>query len=212
MACPDFLLVLTHNRGMGRFEDFQEGITPTINFLGASGTLRPRLDYTGRQNMADRHWMGFDPQAGKTISEQGARDLVGETIHHRAMDEIPGIEGIRKNFNPNKHVELTDDLPPSQLGHLSVDLIGRQMMHLGNTIKEPLRTGTVTHETAHLLTHPTMHNVMLNNYKNYQSIAHYWPMARAHIYAARHALSNDTANHLRGIYNAFGVPYGKKAI
>jgi hypothetical protein len=183
-----------------------------VHMLGVTQNIYPSRDQGFRQILAEDRWGKMDAKAGQTISERGAKDLVGETLHHSAMDEIPGVEYIRNNFNPETDVQLTAGLPNATLGQLESTFWGNHLMKLGNTSETPLRTHIVTHELSHLLSHPVLSNLQYADPKNSNNIGHSWAMARAHIHATRTALGNEAADNLRSIYRAYGVGFGRKVI
>jgi hypothetical protein len=196
---------------MSRNDEFAAGHN-RVSMLGVTGNIYPTRNQAALQSIADDYWGKDQPKAGQTISEQGAKDLIGETIHHPAMDAIPGIADIRRNFNPNTQVQLDDELPKGIKGHLETLIGGQQTMRLGHTPEEPLRTNVVTHETAHLLSHPTLEHIQWNNFDNANAVGHSWAMARTHIYAVRAALGNEAADALRSIYRAHGISFGRRNI
>lgn len=183
-----------------------------VSLLGVTQQVPVNRDQSVVQAMADRYWGEIDPRAGKTISERGAKDLVGETLHHPIMDSINGIDHIRAMFDPEKHIELVDNLSKGQLGHLESNMYGEHTMRLGDTPDSPLRTHTVTHETAHLLTHPTLSPIQWQNFDKHGGIGHSWAMARMHVHIARTALGDEAADNLRSIYRAHGVGFGRRNI
>ena len=203
-----------------------------VTMLGVTGNLHPRDDQRFISQLAEEYWGSQVPAASKTISEQGARDLVGEAIHHPNMDEIPGIESIRMGFNPTSHLQLSDELPEGVLGQVARRIDGQQTMTLGHTPDYPLRTNIVTHELSHLLSSPTLYPAMQLAWNKHwenadkrgeihdedaadnlsDSVSHSWPHARAHIHAVRTALGNEAADVLRNIYRAHGVSFGKRNI
>ena len=183
-----------------------------VSMLGVTQRIRPTQDQGGLQAMAERYWGQIDPTASKRISEQGAKDLVGETLHHPAMDEVHGIEHLRAEFDPHQHISIVDYLPNTQLGHLESYQSGGHMMRLNDTPVSPLRTHVVTHEMAHLLSHPTLSPIQWANYDHASNIGHSWAMARMHVHTVRAALGDEAADNLRSIYRAHGVGYGRRNV
>lgn len=192
--------------------DIPRQLKNQVSLLGVTQQIHPNRGQSPILAMADSYWGTTDPVASKTISERGAKDLVGEALHHPAMDEIPGIEHIRATFDPEKQVSLVDWLPKDQLGHLESGVSGRQLMRLGQTSDLPLKTHAVTHETAHLLTHPLLSPFQWANIDRSGSIGHSWAMARTHIHTVRSVLGDEAADNLRRIYQAHGVSFGRKNI
>lgn len=189
-------------------EHFADGAGEAVHMLGATKWVsaesqKPRLykaEGTWRQNLSG---------GGKTVSRQGARDLVGEAVFHPAMDDLPGIEGLRAGFSPEKNVKFFSDsylvnhptLPPSTQGFHANGVIAlrRDPNNEPNTT-----TGIVTHETAHLLGKQFFSENPLE--------AHSWPMARLHIHVTRQLLGDRHAHALKRHYESLGVDYGGKAI
>ena len=192
--------------------DRNEHFQHQVSMLGVTQQVHPKHDQSGWQAMSEAYWRDIDPAAGKTISEQGAKDLVGETLHHPAMDEVQGIGRLRNEFDPNAHVRLVDSLPNDALGHLESNIWGGHMMRLAHTSDIPLRAHVVTHETAHLLSNPALSPVQWANIGSAQGIGHSWAMARMHVLIARTALGDEAADNLRSIYRAHGVGFGRRNI
>lgn len=155
--------------------------------------------------MAEKLWRDSNPEAGKSISVQGARDLVGETLHHRVMNEIPGIEQVRAEFDPEKiglHVKGGDiHLPKGIVGATAED--GQMAFH-----PEHLTVGTVTHEASHLM-HRLGHQFdgLGLNEKGEAGFRHQWPFSATHIVAAHNQVSRPAARELGKLYDFFGVRY-----
>jgi hypothetical protein len=170
-----------------------------------TGRISP-VDQTSRLYKAEQLWRQTNPDAGKSISVEGARDLIGETLHHRVMNDIPGIEQVRAEFDPDKigihvaggRVRLGKGLiaGTSEEGHVvfKKDL--------------PITVGAVTHEASHLL-HRLGHqfdSVGLNE-KGEAGFRHQWPFSSTHIVAAHNQVSRSSARELGAIYDAYGVRY-----
>lgn len=203
-------------------EHFAEGLGPEhIHLLGVSkpggGNEQASRLYTAEYGDGARNgWTYTDDNASKSISLSGARDLVGEAVFHPAMDEIPGIEGIRKSYDPKKDVVLRKKLwvrnaqgkkdfevggwvtDPRDPGRGGVIQISSSMNKT-----DPLTVGGITHEASHKL---------LLNDKQFFNEGHSWPMARLHIHMARQLLGNDSADALRAHYEKHGVDFGGKII
>jgi hypothetical protein len=71
---------------------------------------RQRALYT-----AENHWghamMKDSQDYGQFLSPDNVRELVHETIHHPAMNDVPGIDELRARFNANDPLHL--DIKPS---------------------------------------------------------------------------------------------------
>lgn len=183
-----------------------------VHMLGVTGNIYPHRDQSVSQILAELRWANIDKKAGQIISERGAKDLVGETLHHPAMDEIHGIDDVRGSFNPETDVRVSNDLPSNRLGQVESGMWGKQTMKLANRPDMPLQTSTVTHEVSHLLAHPTLSDFQYAYPKHANSIGHNWAMARAHVHAVRAALGDEAAENLRSIYRAYGVGFGRRVI
>lgn len=189
-------------------EHFAAGAGEAVHMLGRTKLV----GLTSQRNelyQAETKWRGDREGAGKTISTQGARDLVGETIFHPAMDELPGIENLRASFNAKKQVKFFSDawaaahpqLPEDAHGFTtSAGLIGLRRIGDENNVTQ---MGTVTHEASHLLGRQFMVD---NNL--WKPAPHSWPMARLHVHVARQVLGNKHAAELRHYYQSHGVDYG----
>jgi len=157
-------------------------------------------------------WVQTDPEASKTISLNGARDLVGEAIHHPAMDVIPGIENVRANYNPKTDVVFTKRLnwknsegKKETTGAMVTDersWAGKPNRLLINSklVGPAMDVGGITHEASHMITH------------GLGTLGHNWAMARLHIHLARNVLGDASANALIEHYNKHGVDFGGKGI
>ena len=183
-----------------------------VSVLGVTQQVPVNKDQGWLQAQAERYWGQSNYEASKTISEQGARDLVGQTLHHPAMDSIHGIEHLRASFDPQKHVTVVDNLPKEHLGQLESTVYGEHFMRLGQTPTLPLRTHVVTHELSHLLIHPTLSPIQWSNFDKAGGIGHSWAMARMHVHTVRHSLGDYAADELRSIYRAHGVGFGRRNI
>ena len=160
-------------------------------------------------------WIQSDEAAGKKISLNGARDLVGEAIHHHAMDEIPGIENVRANYAPKTDVAFNKNLRMR-------DARGRKRQNIGGMVTDeqswsgkpnrllinPKVTGTaldaggVTHEATHMILHGGQ----------FGGVGHNWAMARLHVHLVRKILGNESANALKEHYDKNGVDFGGGSI
>lgn len=203
-------------------EHFKEGLGPEhLHLLGVSapsgGNEQAKRLYAAEYGGEARNgWTYTDPNASKTISLNGARDLVGEAIFHPAMDSIPGIEGIRASYDPKKDVVFKKKLwvrdeegkkdfqvggwvtDPRDPGRGGVIQINSKMLR-----DDPLRVGGITHEASHKL---------LMNDKQFDNEGHSWPMARLHVHMVRQLLGKASANALKAHYEKNGVDFGGKGV
>jgi hypothetical protein len=115
-------------------------------------------EHLRRLYKAERLWRETNPEAAKTISMGGARDLVGEIINHPDNDDYYGIHDLRKSLNKRTVREYT----PRLHGRINPTTGEREewpdTMHAGMAANgvlvvrpERLNVGTVTHEATHML-------------------------------------------------------------
>lgn len=176
--------------------------------LGKSGVLHPS-DQTKSLYNAEIAWRESNPEAGKTVSLQGAKDKIGEIIHSPSSDHFPGIERVRAEYDPKnvRQVSLTSTTLPRGL-MAGTDARGRVYMR-----GHGLRMGVVTHEAAHLAnlygeqyTHQGL-NEPSEHREGKAGYAHQWAFARSHLYVIHHELEKNAAKHLHEIYEQHGVDY-----
>lgn len=84
-----------------------------VTMLGARGLVVPENSPLRQVNTlyhAENRWRDRNPDAARSISLEGARDLIGELIHHSRFDEVPDIEKIRAGYNP-ENVQMRPFVP-----------------------------------------------------------------------------------------------------
>lgn len=160
-------------------------------------------------------WVQTDPAASKTVSLGGARDLVGEAINHPALDEVPGIEQVRQNYNPKTDVVFNKKLRMRDARGRKKELIGgmvtdeqswggkpNRLLINPKVTGDKLQVGGLTHEATHMVLHGGQ----------FKGAGHNWAMARLHVHLVRNLLGNDHANALLDHYEKQGVDFGGKSI
>lgn len=164
------------------------------HFLGASGALTPGQN-VGKIYPAENEWTKTSRGAGQSISEQGANDLMGEIVHSKYADEVPGIEHIRATYSHTQiHHLSVGDMP---LGPSGTPLHGAVSPSGEHVLFSPrgLQVGKVTHEASHLLN------------SRRAEMEHGWAFARTHAFVAHHAIGKEQAAHLGELYQKHGVQY-----
>lgn len=144
---------------------------------------------------AEQAWRKGSPSFNRSISEQGARDLAGEIIHSRHMDELPNIGAVRSRFKPE---HITFD-PTSRLHRAMLSMpndAGVTVFGRVGVVPEKATTGMVTHEVSHLLSGHQFH--MGGN------AAHEWDFARTHLGAVA-SVNKAEAGELLRHYQRKGV-------
>jgi hypothetical protein len=186
-----------------------------VSLLGLTGRVplrgtQFRPSQTSDLYSAERIWREYHSNvAHKTTDNPG--DFVGEIVHHSAMDELPGIEELRKTWTPNR-VWVYDHRTDGPTG--SVDDTGIMRLR-----KDKLNIGTLTHETSHLLgVHGQQFKGVLSrsdNPREYQlatGYGHEWPFAATHLHVVNHTISPAEARELRGSYRSMGVRYRPRGV
>jgi hypothetical protein len=185
---------------MNRLQHFAAGFgIGNAEIFGERGRTPRNTDNSQVQSLyrAEIGWHGSSPFAGRSISEQGARDLAGELIHHPRMDELGNIESVRRRFKP-EHLSMDEN---SKM--FSVWMQGKNAY--GSTIAgrrillDPrmANVGTVTHEVSHML---SGHQFTMG------TATHEWDFARTHLGAVA-SLNKDAANDLIRHYRRLGVSF-----
>jgi hypothetical protein len=203
---------------------------PPITFLGGSSHRMGDQNINELYRAENELWVPNDEAARKTVSLKGARDLIGEAIHHPAMDEVPGIEFVRANYSPKDvsfHKNLSKnlyDVHPytGEISNITAATVQDDPFHpernnrmqfstripmprgVSNPGRNQVPLAFVTHETTHRL----LNDAQFGGY----AADHEWPMARLHVHLVRNILGNKHANALRDYYDKLGVDYGNKKI
>jgi hypothetical protein len=220
---------------------FAEGLGPEhIHLLGVSKPVDlSGIPQTQRLYKAeDRLRLQYPELAQQSPSRQTTRDLVGEIVHHPALDEVPGIENLRATFDPEKSVHFFFDpeivgLPRNSLGavkhHLRGETIKASVLGPGpqspdspEYVKQEMpspamvlrasRRGqelpTISHETSHLVLNPKLFGTARVGGTH----SHEWTQARLNIHIIRNMFGDQYANSLKNHYDSLGVDYGGKTI
>ena len=179
---------------MARSRDFYTSVN------GVSGFVPPRRDQASRIYNAESIWAKHaSPRANQSISEQGAKDMMGEIINHKALDNFPDIHHLRQGWDPEEHV--TFDETTRGLGQ--TDNEGYVNIH-----PDHLRTHVVTHETAHLA------HLLGHQFQDHEGTPggfdHEWPFANTHLHIVHNTLGKEDSRSLRDQYRMFHVQWMPK--
>jgi len=220
---------------------FAEGLGPEhIHLLGVSKPIDlsgiPQTQQLYRAE--DRLRLQYPEFAQQSPSRQTTRDLVGEIVHHSALDEVPGIENLRATFDPEKSVHFFFDpkvvgLRESSIGAVKHNLRGgnvrasvlapgpqspdnpeyvEQAMPSPAMVLKASKRGqelsTISHETSHLVLNPKLFGMSAD--AGWHS--HEWPQARLNIHIIRNMFGHQYADSLKNHYDSLGVDYGGKKI
>jgi hypothetical protein len=174
-----------------------------VSAAGHTGYVPPRRDQS--QRVYDGEWLwrhNYNP-AGKTISPQGAKDLMGEIIHHKSLNNFPDIHHLRnpEMWNPESHVNF-DELQPGQ-GQAYTESTG----HV-NYDPRKLDVGTVTHETAHL-SH-MLGNQFYDTEGTPGGFEHEWPFAASHLHIVHNTMGREASIPLKNAYRMWGAQWQPK--
>jgi len=171
-----------------------------VSLFGETGYVHP-VNQTGRLYSAEKSWRDSNIDALQTISLNGARDLVHEIIHNNKNDEVPGIDRVRREFDPNairfEHIGMR--LPEPMEGATTPQ--GHILLR-----KRSMNTGIITHEASHLM------NRLGHQFSGYgenitgdSGFGHQWPFARTHLWVIHHNIGEDAAKALYEHYRRLGV-------
>jgi hypothetical protein len=199
---------------------------PVDEFLGAKVTSGMGRNNDDDVYGAEQSWMGLGVIPGvkkggianRDLSLSEARNLSRTIINHPAMDSIPGIDAIRKHFNP-KQISFHKQLNKAMVGdgvttrgmhyqEFSAGNNGLNQLQFSSGYKPRhprgrVKLGVVTHEVAHYI---------LNNSEAPGPDDHHWPMARLHLHIIKNVLNHKESHHiLKSMYDYFKVNYGDKA-
>jgi hypothetical protein len=168
---------------------------------GVSGRVPPFRDQTQRLYDAEWLWKHNAPAARQTISEQGTRDLVGEILHHKALDNFPDIHRLRdpETWNANDRI----DFDGGNHGLAWTDSAG----YMNFDADKPLHVGMVTHETAHLA------NLLGHQFSDGgggEGFEHEWPFAATHLHIVHNTMGKDSSIPLKNAYRMFGAQWMPK--
>lgn len=168
---------------------------------GVSGRVPPFRDQTNRLYESEWHWGRQNSHANQTISEQGAKDLVGQIIHHKSLDNFPFIHDVRETFNPEEHVTFNhNEIPASTTSRGEMNFDPRT----------PLHVRLVTHEASHLA--HWLGNQFRDPDGEGNGFDHEWPFAATHLIVAHHNLTPDAAIDLKNSYRKEGVQWRPRHI
>ncbi len=204
---------------MANLEHFVAGAGESahvLNFLGYSAKV-PHETYSTtvfdsefrpqeikRESTGESQLGIDDPEVGRNR----IRDFVGEAIHHKAMDGIPGIEKVRAYhssenilFTPLSSYAIRGRVTP-----LSKEFSGAKMLF--NSDHKNTSYDTAAHETAHQLVLPLEESRILED-PSHPQFGHQWPHQRLHVHLTRAMLGNEHANQLKAFYEKNGVDFGK---
>jgi len=168
---------------------------------GHSGFVPPRRDQTSRIYNAENTWAKYaSPEANQSISEQGAKDLAGEILHHKALDNFPNIHILREHWSPEDNMTFDES---TSRGMGSTDNHGDVNIH-----PDHLRVHVLTHEVAHLA------NALGHQFEDHEGTPggfdHEWPFAASHLHIVHNVLGKEDSKSLRNQYRMFGAQWQPK--
>lgn len=206
-----------------------------IRLLGHEEPTSPSsTDNPIRLNIAEKRYGTLLPHS---VSLNSARDLAEEAIFHPNMDEVPGIENIRADYNGSRDIQFIDPINPEERpaglsnqssryhfdpihGNTRGAMFATGINHLGvghppGTViiktenGNTVPTRTVLHEVSHkLLSNAAFNERGIRGY----GAGHGWPQARLMIHLTRNLLGNKHAYALKKLYQQHGVNYGNNRI
>ena len=199
----------------------------TVSVLGKSGVILPKggPDWQAAAKKlygAEMEFRKRTPKEARLLSEDNTRELVHTAIHHPAMDDVPGIDELRKTFNASNpvHLGIKDNLgyignstglgvvvPKERHVLNGIEDLPKNLMRLAkinNTIYpgitpdhpafNKINKFTATHETSHLLAN-----------QQFQETAHQWPMARLHVHLVTTLFGKEHGNALKDWYSRYDI-------
>jgi hypothetical protein len=151
------------------------------------------------------------------LGVKSSKDLLGEIVHHSAMDEVPGIEELRRTFDPTRDATVAGTLiglgrngeAPRNLGGGVIDKADRPdgrnhvVFSLEPKLDNLVPRSVITHEASHLA---LLNAQQLGHFP--AQISHSWPMARLHLHLVHQMFGKPAANHLKYHYEKMGVNFG----
>jgi hypothetical protein len=190
---------------------FIVGAGEHAHMLGASAVVKPDSEvdkvYSAELGpMKDGKgtftgWQPTTPEASKTVDLNGARKFVSKTLFHSEMDSIPGIDKVRKNFDPKTDVLFSSNLSdaPAMISGPTIPSKGKpnRLLLSKEHFKDGIGIGWLTHEVSHML-NPLHHG-------------HSWNFARTHLHVVKTMLGDKAHASLKKHYDKHGVDYGRTA-
>lgn len=167
---------------------------------GVTGRVPPFADQTDKLYNSEHLWAHNYPKAGQSISEQGAKDLVGEILHHKALDSFPDIHHLRETWKPEERITFD----PQVKGIGSTSYSG----DINFNPEHKLKVGTVTHESSHLanlLGHQFEHHIHEGD-----GFDHEWPFAATHLHVVHNLYGKEASIPLKNAYRMFGTKWQPK--
>lgn len=211
----------------------------SFEILGRKDTVNPGLENKTKNDLyvAERQYRrSLISQVEKNgldryfAPEDRARELAHEAIHHPLMNDIPGIDELRKTFDASNpiHLKFKSSLDYGQpnadrLSGFMAPSSHHALSDVEDLPKHLLRVRTITQDQVdaasrglsenlipqvgtvpvHTLNHEVSH--LLSS--QMQQTHHLWPMARTHVYLVNAMMGRDHAEALKRYYTKNGVDF-----
>jgi hypothetical protein len=154
-------------------------------------------------------WHDEDSAANKLLNLKQARKFSMSVINHPALDNLPNIDDVRKNFSEknvlfNKKLTMRDEqgIRGQRIGMMADDEPTPNGKY--NIMINPKVTGTTIRqgELTHELTHTILHNAEAGTHPG-----HNWAFAKLHTHIVRNVLGAASARVLEKHYKNNGVNF-----
>lgn len=196
-----------------------------VRFMGATGPVPTQEALTAQNGVnkggqaprlyrAERGWREADPERTSSMSLGGTRDFIGEAFNHPGLDEIPGIQKLRDNFDASAAVKFRKNITSRSPDGTTQEAAGAVHPETGTmyfTTDPAIRTvskSTVLHEAAHRAILAAGQFGEVSNLK----VNHEWPQARLHVAMVRNMLGTRHARALKDYYEHHGVNFGGRGV
>jgi len=211
----------------------------TISMLGRTGTVLPKSPLTGdvtkniefaaeKMYQAEFQFRSRIPKETRLLNEDNTRELVHTAIHHPAMDEVPGIDELRKTFDASntRHLGIKDNLGYTLGDDKDRNTLGiivpkerhvlngrvplpKNLMRLARINDTLYPSVTPDHPAFGKInkittTHETSHLMVGQQLYN---VAHQWPMARLHLHLVNTLFGKKHGDALKDWYNRYDVDH-----
>jgi hypothetical protein len=162
---------------------------------------------------AENAWRESNEKRNSSMGIQGARDFIGEAFNHPGLDDVPGIDNLRKTFDANKDVKFKRGLTSKNLDGTTSKIRGA-VLHSGEMLlKLAPEANTVPMATA---LHEATHRAILaaGQFGDVPGLKmnHEWPHARLHVAMVRNMLGTMHARLLKEYYEDHGVNFGGRGV
>lgn len=200
------------------FAEGAQGARHVIKFMAHTAPVTGDDPQRGRLYRAENRFKfnEFESNPATGLSTKSSKELLGEVVHHTALNDVPGIDELRKSFDPLRDATTVGKLTSVNPEGVSTQIAGavvpghseegrnHVLLALEGRLGNRIARASVTHEASHLA---LLNATQLGHFPT--SMAHNWPMARLHLNLVHKMFGLRSAQQLKDHYESLGVDFGR---